>query len=166
MLVVDDDPLLTDGFVSAFVLVNTPVTAPPAQDTVVTGHAPRQLFDRCTVIDDEVSLCDHHIIKTKRQDHCDEILSMGHHRDLARIWGVAGDPHGADNSRTVAVLKKTGVELSFLQYWESRDKEGHRAGLVLADISRAEVLNGQTLQLHVKAPEPLSRLVSTCTLQL
>lgn len=41
-----------------------------------------------------------------------------------------------------------------------------RAGLVLADISRAEVLNGQTLQLHVKAPEPLSRLVSTCTLQL
>lgn len=40
MLVVDDDTLLTGGFVGAHVLVDTPVAAPSAQHTT-TATAPR-----------------------------------------------------------------------------------------------------------------------------
>lgn len=40
----------------------------------------------------------------------------------------------------------------------------HRPALLPADVGGVEVLDGQTLLLHVKAPQPLTRLVPTSTL--
>lgn len=63
MLVVDDHALLTGGLVGTQVLVNTPVTAPSAQNTTTARHAARQLLNSRTVIEGEVPRCDGDVAK-------------------------------------------------------------------------------------------------------
>lgn len=166
MLVVDDHPLLTDGLVGTQVLVNTPVAAPSAQNATTARHAARQLLDGRAVVEGEIPGCDGDVAKPERQGDCDEVLSRRDHGDSAGVRRMAGDSRFRDNGRTVAVLEEAGVGLVFLQHWKSRDCQSHRPALVPADVGGVEVLDGQTLLLHVEAPQPLTRLLPTGTLRL